>query len=601
MTERQRLLDIEDDPDSNSSHIPIRHTTTGTTTTLASLPTLPLDSSLKGDVTHTSPSISTTRSSAAPDNDDVIIEGDVSALPWTSSTFCVLSICLVSAIEYSVVFPSIWNYLRTHGGSKLLLGFALGVFSVAKGVSLPFVGRWSDRTTYRKVFMTTLCGGIVGYFLYGIAGQTSIYLVLAGRAIAGVGSANTAVINSYVMCISHPSKRTRAMSFISAVNMFGLMLGPATNLLLHKIHWVPSDNALFILTENTTPAYLVCTLEVILCIVLLFVFEEPARKIDVSGSDKGSAQLESVVSVVSVGESGESVYDSDFDEDSMQSPLFGSRAAAARVTVSPGDNARRTHRSRALPRPILRDSDEHMRPGWYGLFIQRSGITCMALAFTNSFLLSGLETGLTPMTYNQYGWGSIQNSYMFAGIAVIVFIGIVVVFKVSTHVPDRYILLSGQLIEGTGLALGVWWFGDRIPLWSMLVVSGLIVLGLPPQGAPNTGLFSKLIDLHGETSNQGFYLGIQSLVNASARCIAPIGAGAVLEYMSDRAFIGLCAIAWLVSAVSLLTTFPNIAKQEHAYSAFNAARSGKNVPENLTEYSKKEEEKEEEEALLLHS
>ena len=54
-------------------------------------------------------------------------------------------------IEYSMVMPSMSEYVETLGGSNLFYGACVGLFSFARLCAMPLVGLWSDMRPMKEV------------------------------------------------------------------------------------------------------------------------------------------------------------------------------------------------------------------------------------------------------------------------------------------------------------------------------------------------------------------------------------------------------------------------------------------------------------------
>eukprot|EP00455_Lapot_gusevi_P053439 TRINITY_DN8330_c0_g2_i2.p1 TRINITY_DN8330_c0_g2~~TRINITY_DN8330_c0_g2_i2.p1 ORF type:complete len:224 (-),score=10.67 TRINITY_DN8330_c0_g2_i2:71-742(-) len=144
--------------------------------------------------------------------------------------------------------------------------------------------------------------------------------------------------------------------------------------------------------------------------------------------------------------------------------------------------------------PSLSPHTDHVWTMMSQTLFERAAIACWGITFTNNFLLSALETALTPITQSQYGWGTLQNSLLFCGIAVVAVSAIFTTAMLSKHTEDRILILTAFGIELTALLLMVLLCsGDKVPLWCILLASGVLMFGIPLQGSPNSALYSKLV------------------------------------------------------------------------------------------------------------
>jgi ceroid-lipofuscinosis MFS transporter 7 len=56
------------------------------------------------------------------------------------------------------------------------------------------------------------------------------YLLLATRFVVGMGSGNVAILRTYASTASTMSTRTKALSYVTAGQALGMVLGPSTYL-----------------------------------------------------------------------------------------------------------------------------------------------------------------------------------------------------------------------------------------------------------------------------------------------------------------------------------------------------------------------------------
>ena len=108
---------------------------------------------------------------------------------------------LFSGMQYSLVMPTIWEYMRedSHSDSKPSLGLLVAVFTLCQALFFPLMGRWSDRAGFRVPYCTCAVAGIMGGCLYALAGwMHSLPLAFAGRALLGVGGANRTLCSGFI-------------------------------------------------------------------------------------------------------------------------------------------------------------------------------------------------------------------------------------------------------------------------------------------------------------------------------------------------------------------------------------------------------------------
>jgi DHA1 family tetracycline resistance protein-like MFS transporter len=126
------------------------------------------------------------------------------------------------------------------------------------------LGALSDNLGRRPVLLISLAGAAINYVVMAFA--PLLWMLLLGRAVAGLTSANVSVATAYITDISPEDKRARRFGLFSAMFGIGFIIGPVLGGLLGD-YWVRLPFiaaavlnacnlllALFILPESRTPA-----------------------------------------------------------------------------------------------------------------------------------------------------------------------------------------------------------------------------------------------------------------------------------------------------------------------------------------------------------
>ena len=125
------------------------------------------------------------------------------------------------------------------------------------------LGALSDNLGRRPVLLISLAGAAINYVVMAFAPQ--LWMLLIGRAIAGLTSANISVASAYITDITPQDKRARRFGLFNAMFGAGFIIGPVLGGLLGD-HWLRLPFivaavlnacnlllALFILPESRTP------------------------------------------------------------------------------------------------------------------------------------------------------------------------------------------------------------------------------------------------------------------------------------------------------------------------------------------------------------
>jgi DHA1 family tetracycline resistance protein-like MFS transporter len=133
----------------------------------------------------------------------------------------------LDAVGIGLVFPILPRLLEevTHAGDVApWIGITTALYAAMQFVFAPVLGALSDRLGRRPVLLISLAGAAVNYAAMAFASQ--LWLLLAGRAIAGLTSANMSVATAYITDISREDQRARRFGLANAMFGIGFIVGP---------------------------------------------------------------------------------------------------------------------------------------------------------------------------------------------------------------------------------------------------------------------------------------------------------------------------------------------------------------------------------------
>jgi DHA1 family tetracycline resistance protein-like MFS transporter len=173
----------------------------------------------------------------------------------------------LDAVGIGLVFPILPRLLAdvTHTTDvATYIGIITTLYALMQFVFAPLLGVLSDNIGRRPVLLISLAGAALNYFVMAFA--PALWMLLVGRALAGISGANIAVATAYITDISPEDRRVRRFGFFSAMFGIGFIIGPVLGGLLGD-YWVRlpfiaagvlnAANfllALFVLPESRTPA-----------------------------------------------------------------------------------------------------------------------------------------------------------------------------------------------------------------------------------------------------------------------------------------------------------------------------------------------------------
>ncbi|HTN62032.1 MAG TPA: TCR/Tet family MFS transporter [Devosia sp.] len=150
----------------------------------------------------------------------------------------ILAAVTIDAIGIGLIFPILPALLRdvAHTGDvATLFGIMLALYSAMQFLFSPVLGVLSDRFGRRPVLLISLAGAAIDYVIMAFAPH--LWMLVLGRALAGLTSANMAVATAYITDISAEEERARRFGYFHAMFGIGFIIGPVLGGLLGD-YWV---------------------------------------------------------------------------------------------------------------------------------------------------------------------------------------------------------------------------------------------------------------------------------------------------------------------------------------------------------------------------
>ncbi|MDB5529266.1 MAG: tetA [Devosia sp.] len=145
---------------------------------------------------------------------------------------------VLDAVGIGLIFPILPSLLAevTHADNvATYIGIMTALYAAMQFIFAPVLGSLSDRLGRRPVLLISLAGAAINYLFLAFA--PSLWLLLLGRAIAGLTSANTSVAAAYITDISPEDKRARRFGLLNAMFGIGFIIGPVLGGVLGD-YWV---------------------------------------------------------------------------------------------------------------------------------------------------------------------------------------------------------------------------------------------------------------------------------------------------------------------------------------------------------------------------
>jgi DHA1 family tetracycline resistance protein-like MFS transporter len=115
------------------------------------------------------------------------------------------------------------------------LGLMTALYAAMQFLFAPVLGALSDNLGRRPVLLISLAGAAIDYVVMAFAPQ--LWILLAGRAVAGLTSANISVATAYITDISREDMRARRFGLFNAMFGIGFIIGPVFGGMLGD-YWV---------------------------------------------------------------------------------------------------------------------------------------------------------------------------------------------------------------------------------------------------------------------------------------------------------------------------------------------------------------------------
>lgn len=150
----------------------------------------------------------------------------------------ILAAVTLDAVGIGLIFPILPALLREVGHTTdiaTILGVMLALYSACQFLFSPVLGVLSDRWGRRPVLLVSLAGAAIDYVVMAFAPE--LWLLVIGRAVAGITSANMAVATAYITDISSPEERASRFGLFHAMFGIGFIIGPVLGGVLGDI-WV---------------------------------------------------------------------------------------------------------------------------------------------------------------------------------------------------------------------------------------------------------------------------------------------------------------------------------------------------------------------------
>ncbi len=377
------------------------------------------------------------------------------------------------------------------------------------------------------------------------------WFLISGRLVAGVGLGVLSCCFSEIVKTTEADQRGKILARVMMGRQIGLIIGPAANFIFLNVNVnIKIGKWSWELNNLSAPGLLMAGFWLLLEIFIIFFYKnlhefenEPVRLIETlhqqDAEDVSLLQNENLNRYQSFDD-----HNSFSKSTEEQHEKNINNEPAERVVII--DNSQTG--------PLLRRL--------YDEYIREEVVAVLSITFTVFFMQTALETLLTPITREFFGWTDKENSIMYACCGVEILIVFFLLSLLTKRVSERVLLLCGLL--GNILTL-VFLFvyvpiakkGEKDILSILLFMLPVFgnVFSLPLIALGSISALSKITSVH----TQGQTQGIRRMMVGVSTILGPIWTGAY--YGNWRVLFGALIALVALSLVMLLLSFKRLKPQ----------------------------------------
>jgi len=175
---------------------------------------------------------------------------------------------------------------------------------------------------------------------------------------------------------------------------------------------------------------------------------------------------------------------------------------------------------------------------------------CIFNAFHTNVQISGIDTIMAPLNNQKLGWTLLENSALFAVLAVISFFGAVIgILADKRGVKAMNIIFFGLTLNVLSVSLAcmlLWHAPDQVNMHSVLVVGSFTIWAILLYTGANGGVYQQVCG-----DSQGLLGAIYTIAFAGGRPLGAMLGGGLLEGKTTA----FCAVLPTCAAAALLLQF----------------------------------------------
>ena len=458
----------------------------------------------------------------------------------TVTAFCIRMFLI--GVEYAIILPSAWLYLKTFKVETWFLGLAVAVYTISAMVSLPIAGRVYDKTKRTKEIMLVMnLFEIVGSLIYAL--PFSPWLILLGRSIAGLGDGFFAAASGEITHVFPATRRIAIFALLEVGRVLGITFGPSLNFFLQNVDFRIAKWHVF---YGPAPGLFMAIIWIIMEIVTFFmVFNLSKQEIEEKAESFTEIKLET-----------KKRPDDPDRYEIIETKIDDITDKGWPVSVASTHDDKSPLLKSTKNSPKREDSQESdTAPSLHDAIMELCSLEILAIFYADLVLwLAQTEFEvLAPLvTQEDFKWkeGYLSIIYMVGGLELILIFVLIWYFAGRLHIEDTFLLMFSLCLTTCSLLLMIVYQAKRsnhtAGVALFLIICFLVFFSVPLNLVASKSLLTKIT----RPETQGFTQGVYSSVSRIALIFGPLlGSSA---FHSLALFGSLMALGNVVSFVWLL-------------------------------------------------
>lgn len=140
----------------------------------------------------------------------------------------------IDLVGFGIVIPLLPYYTESpvFHATPFEVEIIFAIYSAMQFIFAPILGGLSDKYGRRPILFLSIIGSGIGYLVLGFAG--ALWMVFAGRIIAGITGGNISTAQAYIADITTKENRAKGMGLFGAMFGLGFIFGPAIGGILSR-------------------------------------------------------------------------------------------------------------------------------------------------------------------------------------------------------------------------------------------------------------------------------------------------------------------------------------------------------------------------------